>query len=530
MRGVVFNAADWLVDRHVSEGKGERIAYRSAGSNLSYGGLQKETWRAAAMLQKLGVGAGERVLMLVLDEPAFPALFLGALRVGVVPIPVSTMLRPEEVAVIAADSEAKAAVVSAPFSSYLEPVSAAAPGMTAAVVVDQGDAGEAPVSPMAGRVSVHTWSDFTVSEEVTTSSTDRDTEGFWLYTSGTTGRPKAAVHRHGDIKAVADTYGRTVLGIGPDDICYSVAKLFFAFGLGNALFFPLSVGASAVIDPAPPTPARVAELAATHHPTLFFAPPGFCAAMSDSGVDSNALSTVRATITAGETLPREVYRRFKSRFGVEMLDGIGSTEALHIFCSNHLGDVRPGSTGRVVEGYELRILDDDGRHINEADNPGALWVRGESVTKGYWQRPDVNAETFVDGWCRTGDVFRRDADGYYYFVGRNSDMIKAGGIWVSPAEVESVLVEHPSVLEAAVVGGRTEEGLEATVAFVVPAAGQTVDHDSLLAHCRDRMAAFKRPRQVHVMDALPKTATGKIKRFALRAWLEEQRSRSERSA
>jgi acyl-coenzyme A synthetase/AMP-(fatty) acid ligase len=204
-----------------------------------------------------------------------------------------------------------------------------------------------------------------------------------------------------------------------------------------------------------------------------------------------------------------------------MLDGIGSTEALHIFCSNHPGDVRPGSTGRVVEGYQLKIVDEQGQEILAPDTPGALWVRGDSVTTGYWQRPDVNAVTFVDGWCRTGDVYRRDADGYYYFVGRNSDMIKAGGIWVSPAEVESVLLEHPAVLEAAVVGGRSSDGLETTIAFVVPAGGQAIDQEALLAHCRERMAAFKRPRRIYVLDALPKTATGKIQRFALRAWLDE---------
>jgi benzoate-CoA ligase family protein len=520
MSGAGFNAAEWLVDRHVSEGGGDRIAYRTAQSTITYTELQKETWRAAGMLQKLGIGAGHRVLMLVLDEPAFPAVFLGALRVGAVPIPVSTMLKPEEVAVIAADSEARAAVVSASFSSYLEPVVAAAPGLDAVVRVGKGSDREGDAAPVVHGVSVASWSEFTADEEVAAAETTGESEGFWLYTSGTTGLPKGAVHRHGDIKAVCDTYGRTVLGIGPDDVCYSVAKLFFAFGLGNALFFPLSVGASAVIDPAPPTPARVAELAALHRPTLFFAPPGFCAAMADSGVEGSVLSSVRATVTAGETLPAEVYRRFRARFGVEMLDGIGSTEALHIFCSNHLGDVLPGSTGRVVEGYELRILDDDGRVVDEPDVPGALWVRGESVTKGYWRRPEVNAETFVDGWCRTGDVYRRDGEGYYYFVGRNSDMIKAGGIWVSPAEVEAVLIEHPSVLEAAVVGGRTEDGLEATIAFVVPAAGQTIDQEALLAHCRERMAAFKRPRQVYVIDALPKTATGKIKRYALRASLE----------
>jgi benzoate-CoA ligase len=358
MSGTGFNAAAWLVDRHVIEGRGDRVAYRTEGSTSTYADLQRETWRAAGMLQKLGIGEGERVLMLVLDEPAFPAVFLGALRMGVVPIPVSTMLKPEEVAVIAADSEARAMIVSAPFSSYLETISAAAPGLAAAVVVDEDGADE--TDRLIGGVSIRSWSEFTTSDEIAPATTTGDSEGLWLYTSGTTGRPKGAVHRHGDIKAVCDAYGRTVLGIGPEDICYSVAKLFFAFGLGNSLLFPLSVGASALIDPAPPTPARVAELASLYRPTLFFAPPGFCAAMADSDVDSGVLSSVRAVVTAGETLPAEVYRRFTSRFGVEMLDGIGSTEALHIFCSNHFGDVKPACTGKPVEGYELRLVDNDG--------------------------------------------------------------------------------------------------------------------------------------------------------------------------
>jgi acyl-coenzyme A synthetase/AMP-(fatty) acid ligase len=245
-------------------------------------------------------------------------------------------------------------------------------------------------------------------------------------------------------------------------------------------------------------------------------------AHSDAAADT--FSSVRATVTAGETLPAAVYRRFRDRFGVEMLDGIGSTEALHIFCSNHLGDVRPGSTGRVVEGYELKILDEHGAVIDEPEVPGNLWLRGASVSTGYWQRPEENESTFVDGWCRTGDVYWRDADGYYYFVGRNSDMIKAGGIWVSPAEVEAVLLEHPSVLEAAVIGGRTHDGLETTVAFVVSAAGASIDEEVLAAHCRDRMAAFKRPRELYVVDELPKTATGKIQRFALRDRLQSTRA------
>jgi benzoate-CoA ligase family protein len=369
-------------------------------------------------------------------------------------------------------------------------------------------------------VPLYRLSEFADGSEVPAAPTSAASPGFWLYTSGTTGLPKGAIHRHGNIRAVCETYGRSVLAIDAGDVCYSVPKLFFAFGLGNSLFFPLSVGASAVIDPEPPNPRRAASLLARHQPTLFFAPPGFCAAMVDTGMPSNALSSVRAVVTAGETLPAELHRRFTDRFGGEMLDGIGSTEALHIFCSNHPGDVRPGWTGRPVVGYELRLLDDRGEVITDAGTSGALWVRGESIAAGYWQRPELTANTFVDGWLRTGDVYQRSADGYFRFVGRNSDMIKAGGIWVSPAEVEGVLIEHEDVLEAAVVGGRDPDGLEMTVAFVVPRLGRTVHPVALDAHCRARMAAFKRPRQIHVVDQLPKTATGKIQRFALRARLE----------
>ena len=259
-----------------------------------------------------------------------------------------------------------------------------------------------------------------------------------------------------------------------------------------------------------------------HRPSLFFATPGICAAMVDAALPSDALSSVRVTVTAGEALPAEVHRRFTGRFGTETLDGIGSTEALHIFCSNHPGDIRPGTTGRPVAGYELKLIDDEGRIVTEPDVPGALWARGASVAAGYWQRPDATSATFVDGWLRTGDVYARSVDGYYRFVGRNSDMIKTGGMWVSPAEVESVLLEHPDVLEAAVVGGRDSQGLETTVAFVVPCTGHTIDATALDTHCRARMASFKRPRRIHVRAELPKTATGKIQRFALRAALETE--------
>jgi benzoate-CoA ligase family protein len=494
-----FNAAAWLVDRHADGGRADETAYISAGRSITYGQLQAGTWRAAHELAHLGLHDGDRVVTLLCDEPAFPAVFLGAVRAGIIPIPVSTMLTPGEVAAIVKDSGAAAIVVSERFASRVEQI---APAGTTSVVIGQTpgwfDLFEPGASP------------------VPTAPTGATDPAFWLYTSGTTGLPKGAIHRHRDIRVVAETYARSVLGIGPDDLCYSVSKLFFAFGLGNALIFPLSVGAAALIDPEPPTPTRAAELARTYRPTLFFATPGFCAAMVDGGLPDDTLASVRFTVTAGEALPAEVMRRFTHRFGTEMLDGIGSTEALHIFCSNHPGDVRPGSSGRPVEGYDLRLLDDHGVEITEPDTPGYLWVRGDSVAAGYWQRPDVSAANFVDGWLRTGDVYLRSADDYYTFFGRNSDMIKAGGIWVSPAEVESVLIEHDDISEAAVVAGHDADGLEMVVAFVVPRAGRVVDERSLERHCRDRMASFKRPRRLITLAELPKTATGKVRRYALR--------------
>ncbi|MCL2394228.1 MAG: AMP-binding protein, partial [Acidimicrobiaceae bacterium] len=332
-----FNAAQWLVDRHVAAGDGGRVAFHYLDQTISYAELQRQTFRAARLLAELGVGRGERVLMVVRDEPEFPAFFLGALRVGAVPVPVSTMLRPGDVAALAADSQAAAAVVSEPFIDYLPRITTDGRVGVSAIVLGAGS------HPPVTGIETTAWVSWTDDRPVATAATAADSTGFWLYTSGTTGRPKGAVHRHGDIRAVAATYGRSILGIGRDDICYSVAKLFFAFGLGNTLFFPLAVGASAVLDPESPTPGRVASLAAGDRPTLFFAPPGFCAALADSDVPAESFASVRATVTAGETLPAEVYRRFRARFGSEMLDGIGSTEALHIFCSNHLGDVQPGS-------------------------------------------------------------------------------------------------------------------------------------------------------------------------------------------
>ncbi len=329
------------------------------------------------------------------------------------------------------------------------------------------------------------------------------------------------MHRHGNPEHTAKTYARSVLDIGADDRTLSVAKLFFAYGLGNSLTFPLAVGATAILNPDPPTPAGVMALLQSEQPTLFFAAPGFVAAMLDADVPAEAFASVRATATAGEALPADLHRRFAERTGRPVLDGIGTTEALHIFVSNRPGHERPGTSGTPVEGYDIELLDDHGEEVVEPDTPGYLHVRGASIATGYWQRPEATAEAFSHGWLRTGDVYTRSADGYYTFLGRNNDMIKAGGIWVSPAEVESVLIEHPDVLEAAVVGDRDDDGLETVVAFVVPRSGRTIDAVALEAHCRERMAAFKRPRRIVATDVLPKTATGKVQRYQLRHQLAQ---------
>jgi len=505
-----YNAAEWLVDRHLQRGDGGRTAFICEGSQLTYLDLQRQVWRAQHALRDLDVRLGERVLMVVNDEPAFPAWFLGALRSGVVPVPVSTMLTADDLGAIAADAGAGVAVVSAPYAGHLGVIVAAAPELRAAVVV-----GGAAVADEAGAI-VRRWDSFDDLTDAPVAPTTADTPGFWLYSSGTTGTPKGVMHRHANLEATASTYARSVLGIRPEDRCLSVAKLFFAYGLGNSLTFPLAVGASSVLNPVRPTPAGVAQLLATHRPTLFFASPGFIAALLDSDVPDEAFGPVRLAVTAGETLPAELQRRFEARFDVPVLDGIGSTEALHIFLSNHPDRRRPGTTGIPVAGYAVKLLDDEDREVTAAGTPGYLHVRGPSTATGYWCRTEATQAAFRGDWLRTGDVYTRSDDGYFSFLGRNNDMIKAGGIWVSPAEVEAVLVEHPDVLEAAVVGSRTGDGLEMTVAFVVPRGGHTIDDASIEAHCRARMAAFKRPRRVIVLNDLPKTATGKVQRFALR--------------
>ncbi|GAB3969647.1 benzoate-CoA ligase family protein [Actinoallomurus acanthiterrae] len=511
----MFNASTYLVDRHVEAGNGDRIAITGPGGTLTYAQVLGRILRTASGLRELGVRPEERVMLSMADGPDLLTLILATMRVGAVPVPVSTMLTAKDLAELLRDSRARVLAASPEFAAAAEEAAQSAPEL-AAFILSGPDAPRPPAWAAGHRL------DEVAGDEGGGDPYDThpDSSALWLYTSGTTGLPKAAVHRHASIRSVAETYGAQVLGVRPEDRCLSVPKLFFAYGIGNACFFPLAAGASAVLEPGRPTPALIAELVERERPTLFFGVPTFYAALLAAGLPAETFAPVRAAVSAGEPLPAPIFRRFAERFGVEILDGIGATEALHIFISNRAGQVRPGSSGLPVPGYDVRVVDDAGADVPPG-TPGHLLVRGDSIATGYWCRTAVTRQVFQGEWLRTGDTYVRDEDGSYRFLGRSNDMIKAGGIWVSPSEVEARLLEHPGVAQAAVVALPDGDGLDKPVAAVVRAPGDAVTAEEIIAFCRDGLASFKRPRAVHFVDSLPTTATGKIQRYLVRERLDD---------
>lgn len=502
------NAADWFVDRHVREGRSGKTAFIQAdgsGRALTYGELAELSGRMAALYESCGLRPEDRAAMIALDTVDFPVVFWGSLKAGIVPVPINTLLSPDYYEIILADSRARALFVSPELLAAVEPVLPRLKHLEQVFVLG-AQAGSyrsfaAAIADCESRPAIEVGAD----------------EGaFWLYSSGSTGKPKGVRHVHGSLRATADTFGEKVLGTREDDVVYSAAKLFFAYGLGNAMTFPMAVGATAALLPSRPAPDSVFEVFRTVRPTIFCGVPTLYAAMlAQMKEKPDGFDRLRLSVSAGEALPAEIGNRWKAITGTDIIDGVGSTEMLHIFLSNAPGNVVYGTSGVAVPGYEVRLVDEAGKEVADGE-VGELLVKGPSAADGYWNQRDKSRSTFEGHWTRTGDKYERTADGRFIYCGRTDDMFKVSGIWVSPFEVEQALVSHPAVLEAAVVARRDESGLEKPQAFVVLKKDSEVDAEALREQVKARVGMWKYPRWIEIVPDLPKTATGKVQRFKLR--------------
>jgi len=501
-----FNAAAHFVDRHLAAARGAKIAIECGDERVTYAQLAERVNRCGSALRDAcGVQPGARVMLLLLDGPEFLYAFFGAIKIGAVPIPTNTLWKTADYRHVLNDSGAHVLIVSEALLPMIDAIPRPEiPGLRHVIV--------------AGRTGTFDGLLARGSPSLDAASTRHDAPAFWLYSSGSTGAPKGCVHLQHDMVVCAELFARGVLGIRETDRCFSVPKLFFAYGLGNAGYFPLAAGATTILWPGRPAPADVYAVIARHRPTLFFfVPTGYGMLLACAG--DFDLSSIRLASSAGEALPAALYTRFKQRFGVDIIDGIGSTEILHTFISNRPGAIRPGSSGLIVDGYEAAILDEQQRPVAPGEI-GDLFISGESICDGYWNQPDKTAQTIQGRWIRTGDKYTQDADGFFWYAGRGDDMLKVGGLWVSPVEVENALVAHDAVQECAVIGHEDADALVKPMAFVVLRAGTAATPELAVAlqeFVRSRLAEYKRPRWVRFLGELPKTPTGKIQRFKLRA-------------
>ena len=508
-----FNAASYFVDRHVAEGRGNKVAIECEDRRVSYRELFEAVNRVGNALKHSGVRPEERVFLLLLDTPEFAASFFGAIKIGAVPVPVNTLLKPPDYEFLLNNSRAGVAIVSASLLPPLQAISAESLRDLKTIVVVGS---EAP----SGTISFDSWIR-DQSAQLDAARTSKDDAAFWLYSSGSTGRPKACVHLQHDMVVCAERYAKAILNATENDRFFSVAKLFFAYGLGNGLYFPLAVGGTSILLPGPPRPQTVFEVVERFRPTLFFSVPSNYAkllshpANAEPGAD---FSSVRHAISAGECLPAAIFHRFKERYGVEILDAIGSTEALHMFIANRPGAVKPGSSGTIIPGFDARIVDEN-NHPVAVGEMGDLIIKTDAACACYWNQHEKTKDTINGHWMRTGDRYYQDGDGYFWYAGRSDDMLKVSGTWVSPVEIENQLIEHPLVQEAGVVGRKDEDGLVKTVACVVlrdAAPGNLEIAADLQRFVLERLPLFKRPHRIEFFSELPKTATGKLQRYKLR--------------
>jgi benzoate-CoA ligase len=497
----------------LNAGRADKLAYIDDMGSLRYGELAEQVQRVAAGLTALGLRREERVLLLMHDCVHWPVAFLGCLYAGVVPVAVNTLLTADDYAYMLGHSRAQAALVSAALLPTLQAATERGPHELKSLVVSRGTALPARALDFDAWLASQVLAD-------KCADTAPDDIGFWLYSSGSTGRPKGTVHTHGNLHWTAELYARPVLDLTDSDVCFSAAKLSFAYGLGNGLSFPLSVGATTVLMAERPTPDAVFKRWTEFKPTVFFgAPTGYAGMLASPKCPQREQVALRLCSSAGEALPREIGEKFKARFGADIIDGIGSTEMLHIFLSNRPSDVRYGTSGKPVDGYEVELRDENGRVIEGADQVGDLFIQGPSAALMYWCNRDKTRDTFRGAWTKSGDKYFRDAEGYYVYAGRSDDMLKVSGQYVSPFEVESTLMQHPAVLEAAVIGVNDADGLTRAKAYVVlkdERDGGEALAETLKSFVKEQLAPHKYPRHVEFLAELPKTATGKIQRFKLR--------------
>jgi benzoate-CoA ligase family protein len=499
-----------IVERQVSAGRGDASAFIAADATLTYEALRRQVNRAGHLLRALGVGREQRVLLVLDDTTVFPILFLAAIRIGAVPVPVSHLDTSDNYRHFVDDSYAEVVVADA---AVLDRLRQALGDRPVRYLVRGRE--EPGVTELNSALAAQ-------ADELDAVATHRDDAAFWLYSSGSTGRPKGVVHLQHDIGVTCERYAGEVLGLTSDDVHFSTTKLFHAYGLGNALTFPLWFGGTSVLHAGPPKPPAILETLRAHRPSVFFSVPALFGLLARDPDADGALDSARFCVSAAEPLPPTTIARWRERFGVDIVDGIGSTEMLHIYCSNRPGDIRPGTTGRPVPGYELRLLADDGTLL---DGPGigALHVRGDSCAAAYWHQHEKTKASMLGGWFATGDRYERAVDGTYAYVGRVDDMLKIGGLWVSPVDMEHVLMEHPRVASVGVVGVRIDDASR-IAAYVICAGDEPGDDafaEDLRAWCKQRMRRYEYPHLVRFVDDLPRTLTGKVQRFRLREWAAE---------